>query len=641
MLQEAREKELVFSALGGLTWYLTQLKIERDLISLGNFSWYDPIRKASSLVLDGQSLINLEIFANTFDGGVDGTLFTMLNRCITPFGKRMLRQWVCHPLADAGKINARLDAVDALNADSTVMERFTASLTKLPDLERLISRIHAGRCKAQDFVKVLDGFEQIEYTMNLLGSFGAGEGVIGQLITSMPDLAGALKGWKDAFDRTKAKDDGLLVPEPGVETDFDESQEHISEILGQLKRLLGRCQKEYGNKLKFTDNGKEIYQMEVPINVKQVPKSWRQMSATKAVKRYYFPELEQLVQRLKEAQESHAQIVKQVAGRFYARFDKDYSTWLAAVKIICHLDCLISLAKASASLGEPSCRPIFVEDERSVLEFEELRHPTMLTSVTDFIPNDISLGGSSPNIDLLTGANAAGKSTILRMTCIAVILAQIGCYVPCSSARLTPVDRIMSRLGAHDNLFAGLSTFMVELSETKKILSEATPRSLVILDELGRGTSSYDGVAVAQAVLHHVATHVGCIGFFATHYHSLAGEFALHPEVAPKRMAIDVDEAERRVTFLYKLEAGVAEGSFGMHCAAMCGIPDKVVQAAEDAAKEWEHTGRLKVKAEQNEGQLPLGLLSDIAWAVRGGEEEEGGLQARGLEVLRRAIAAL
>src|SRR5256885_1277386 len=173
-------------------------------------------------------------------------------------------------------------------------------------------------------------------------------------------------------------------------------------------------------------------------------------------------------------------------------------------------------------------------------------------------------------------------------------MAQIGCYVPCISARLTPVDRIMSRLGANDNIFAAQSTFFVELSETKKILSEATTRSLVILDELGRGTSSYDGyvldlpsmwctpvllirantyqifrVAVAQAVLHHIATHVGCVGFFATHYHSLPTEFAGHPEIAPKRMQIHVDDDHRRVTFLYKLEDGIAEGSFGMHCAAM------------------------------------------------------------------------
>lgn len=221
-------------------------------------------------------------------------------------------------------------------------------------------------------------------------------------------------------------------------------------------------------------------------------------------------------------------------------------------------------------------------------------------------------------------------------------MAQIGCYVPCASARLTPVDRIMSRLGASDNIFGAQSTFFVELSETKKILSEATPRSLVILDELGRGTSSYDGVAVAQAVLHHVATHIGAMGFFATHYHSLAAEFEGHPEIAPRRMRIHVDEEDRRVTFLYKLEEGVAEGSFGMHCASMCGIPTKVVERAEVAAKQWEHTSRLKESVERKKGSgvIALGWWSDVAWILKGNgaTENHDSVSERGMDVLLKAI---
>lgn len=646
-LRQAREKELVMSAFGAMVQYLRVLKLDRDLITIGNFTWYDPIKKASSLVLDGQTLINMEIFANSTDGGSDGTLFQLLNRCITPFGKRTFKQWVCHPLVDAKKINARLDAVDALNADPSIRDQFSSQLVKMPDLERLISRIHAGNCKSQDFVRVLEGFEQIEYTMSLLTDSGSGEGVIGQLIKSMPDLGSLLEYWKTAFDRTKAKN-GILVPKAGVEEDFDNSQEFVEQLHSDLENLLKKVRRDLGSSaICYRDNGKEIYQLEVPIKVKNIPKNWDQMSATKQVKRYYFPELRSLIRKLQEAQETHSQIVKEVAGRFYERFDEHYATWLAAVKIVSQLDCLISLAKASASLGEPSCRPEFVDNERSVLEFEELRHPCLLSSVEDFIPNDVQLGGERPNIDLLTGANAAGKSTVLRMTCVAVIMAQIGCYLPCQSARLTPVDRIMSRLGANDNIFAAQSTFFVELSETKKILAEATPRSLVILDELGRGTSSYDGVAVAQAVLHHVATHIGALGFFATHYHSLAAEFENHPEISAKRMKIHVDDEERRITFLYKLEDGVAEGSFGMHCAAMCGIPDKVIERAEVAAKQWEHTSRLKEDLERRKGGgfIGLGWWSDVAWALKEptGEGEGDGnvVSDAGLEVLRKAIEAL
>lgn len=218
-------------------------------------------------------------------------------------------------------------------------------------------------------------------------------------------------------------------------------------------------------------------------------------------------------------------------------------------------------------------------------------------------------------------------------------MAQVGCMVPAKSARLTPVDRIMSRLGANDNIFAAQSTFFVELSETKKILSEATPRSLVILDELGRGTSSYDGVAVAQAVLHHVATHIGCVGFFATHYHSLATEFENHPEIRARRMQIHVDEAERRVTFLYRLEDGVAEGSFGMHCAAMCGISSRVIERAETAAREWEHTSRLKDSLDKAKTgcYIPLGFLSDLGCILGG----KGDVDAAGLDVLLRGIDTL
>jgi DNA mismatch repair protein MSH6 len=232
----------------------------------------------------------------------------------------------------------------------------------------------------------------------------------------MPDLVTPLEYWKTAFDRLKAKENGILVPEPGIEEDFDTSQETIDQLHRELDSLLKNVRRDLGSSaICYKDNGKEIYQLEVPIKVKNIPKNWDQMSATKQVKRYYFPELRVLIRKLQEAQETHGQIVKEVAGRFYARFDENYETWLKSVRIVSQLDCLISLAKASSSLGQPSCRQVVVTDERSILEFEELRHPCMLQNVKDFIPNDVKLGGETPNINLLTGANAAGKSSILRL----------------------------------------------------------------------------------------------------------------------------------------------------------------------------------------------------------------------------------
>lgn len=414
-LKEARDKNLLMSALGALIHYLRVLKLERTLLSQQHFQWYNPIHRNGTLILDGQTLINLEIFANTVNGGPQGTLFSLLNRCVTPFGKRLFRQWLCHPLCNITKINERLDAVELLNADRSIREQFSAEMTKLPDLERLVSRIHAGACKPEEFVKVLDGFEQIEYTMTLMSAFGGGNNMVDRLISSMPNLKEPLTFWQNAFDKKRARDEKLLIPERGIEEDFDHSIDNINRIKKELDALLAEQMDSLKcRKLKFTDVGKEIYQIEVPKTVK-VPKDWRQMSATAQVKRFYFRNLEELVRELQEAEETHSQVVKDVASSFFRRFDIDNETWLQATRVIAQLDCLISLAKASTSIGQPSCRPVFVDQERSVVEFDELRHPCMLNSVDDFIPNDIKLGGEGANINLLTGANAAGKSTVLRM----------------------------------------------------------------------------------------------------------------------------------------------------------------------------------------------------------------------------------
>lgn len=250
-----------------------------------------------------------------------------------------------------------------------------------------------------------------------------GEGMVERLISAMPDLKEPLNFWKTAFDHSKAREFKLLVPERGIEEDFDNSQDNIGEIESALESLLESKRKTLGGKssqINYKNIGKEVYQLEVPSAVK-VPKDWNMMSSAGIYKRYYFPELKGLIRQLQEAQETHGQIVKQVSSRFHARFDQDYSIWLQAVKVIAQLDCLISLAAASAALGESSCRPTFIDAERSVVEFEELRHPCMLPNVTDFIPNDVKLGGEAAHFNLLTGANAAGKSTILRMVCVLIL----------------------------------------------------------------------------------------------------------------------------------------------------------------------------------------------------------------------------
>ncbi|OBA16638.1 uncharacterized protein OGAPODRAFT_16222 [Ogataea polymorpha] len=624
-------KNVGFSAFGALLWYLKSLKLDTALISMGNIEQYDPYKTSfsdSCMRLDGVTLQNLEIFSNSFDQSDKGTLFKLLNRAVSPFGKRTFKSWVTHPLMSRKTIESRLDSVEILMRDGDLKHLLESKLGKLPDLERLLARIHSGNLKVKDFARCVTGFECIVSLVKILKStYSEGTqrlgGELGKILDSFPhELPECVSNWSNAFDRVLAVNDGILVPEPGVEPEFDESNLKIKELEKELERILSRYRREFKcQEMCYKDSGKEIYLIEVPSKaISRIPKDWQQMAATSKCKRYWSAEVKKLVRKLMEARELHKIIGESLQARMYGRFMNDYPIWSSAIKAVAQLDCILSLARASESLGTPSCRPEFIDSASAQIEFQELRHPCFIpggiTGTKDFIPNDISLGiDQKDHIGLLTGANAAGKSTVLRMTCVATIMAQIGCFVPAKSAKMTPVDTIMTRLGANDNIMQGKSTFYVELSETKKILESCTPRSLIILDELGRGGSSSDGFAIAEAVLHHIATHVQSIGFFATHYATLGNSFINHPRVKPLRMGIIVDENSRNITFLYKLESGRSSGSFGMHVAAMCGVPRSIVDNAEQAAEKWEHTSKLK-KRNLDADLVPLGFQSDVSWIL-------------------------
>lgn len=632
-------KKIGFSAFGGLLYYLQWLKLDESLLSMGNMKEYSPTKFKKSLVMDGVTLQNLEIFNNSFDGTDRGTLFRLFNKAITPMGKRMMRNWLMHPLLKKDEINGRLDTVEALLSDSNLKDVLGAAFAKLPDLERLLSRVHSTNLKVKDFDKTIQGFETIVDLLETLSSHEL-KGSLLKYVSSIPkSLLSDVKSWSSAFDRVKAVNEGVLIPQRGVEQDFDNSLDKIRQLEGELEDVLRTYKKQFRcSTIQYKDCGKEIYTIEVPVSVtKNIPSSWVQMAANKTAKRYYSDEVRVLARSMAEAKELHKVLEEQLKDRLCKKFDQSYATtWMPTVHIISSIDCLLALVRTSESLGQPSCRPQLVDEVdretgRSLngyLKFKSLRHPCFnlgTSSTKDFIPNDVELGKDCPQLGLLTGANAAGKSTVLRMTCIAVIMAQMGCYVPCESAILTPVDRIMTRLGANDNIMQGKSTFFVELSETKKILDLATNRSLLVLDELGRGGSSSDGFAIAESVLHHVATHIQSLGFFATHYASLAQSFAGHPQVRPLKMSILIDEEAKKVTFLYKLVDGKSEGSFGMHVASMCGISKEIVENAEKAAENMEHTSKMiKQKyaalnsTRHNTSPTPLGIESDFVRLVFG-----------------------
>ncbi|KAF8966381.1 DNA mismatch repair protein msh6 [Entomortierella lignicola] len=634
-LQSMIGNPAVMSALGGLVWYLRSLKLDKELLSFKNFHVYDPVRQASTLILDGQTLSNLEIFQNNNDGTEAGTVLRLLNRCVTPFGKRLFRRWLCHPLRSTSAISARLDAVEDLMRVSGFMELFEEKCTRFPDLERIVSRIHANSCKISEFLTVLSTFRSLMDTASQLNSFTTQfkSKKLESVLAELPDLTPFLDYFNKAFDQHIAATEGEVIPYPGFAEDYDANNGDFKQLDSEFAQHLDKAKRELKTtKVVYKDLGKEIYQIEVSNKV-SVPKSWKKMSGTSSVSRYYNPELILLVTRLQEARETKTAIMKELQGRLYAKFDENYKDWLKAVKIIAEIDCLGSLAKSSSALGWPSCRPEFVESEKSVLELEGLRHPCVIPGIaSDFIPNDTVLGGDTSNLILLTGPNMGGKSTLLRQTCVAIIMAQLGCYVPAEKCRLTTFDRIFTRIGANDNILAGQSTFMVELSETSKILAEATERSMVILDELGRGTSTFDGYAIAYSVLHELSTRIGCLGLFSTHYGTLTTEFVRDPNVALKHMACQVDQENREVTFLYKLIDGVCEKSYGMNVAHMAGVPRKIVDRAEEMAEAFELTQEAKrqeekriMRGKKNIGQ---GMIMDLAFLLsRVGKEDHGDME--------------
>ncbi|KAI8616461.1 muts domain V-domain-containing protein [Chytriomyces sp. MP71] len=608
-IKTSLESPLATSSLGGLFSYLRSLKLDKDLVSAKNFQIYDPMRQSGNLILDGQTLLNLEVFENTSDGTSNGTLFKLLNHCVSPSGKRLFKSWVCHPLQHASAINDRLDAVDDMIGLPDLQALLVTIMKKLPDLERIISRIHAGSCRVKDFVLVLHAFSEIFNMMtdieNSKYSFKSTR-LVNILCMSVPaKLKEELLFFNDAFDHSAGVNTTEIYANPGFDDVYDEMAAKLEGIEAELDKHRKDMEVLVGTKLTFRDSGKDLFQLEAPARVKKIPSSWIQLSKTQAVTRYYTPEIKRMLESFLEAREERDQALKQVRGRMFARFDENYQSWLAIVKNLAEVDCLLSLSFCRASMGGDLCRPEFITAEpgqNSVFEVEELRHPCIVSdSGKDFIPNDTKLGGGCANMILLTGPNMGGKSTLLRQTCIAVIMAQLGCYVPAKSCKLTPFERIFTRIGAHDNILAGQSTFMVELSETSKILREATPRSLVILDELGRGTSTFDGFAIAFSVLYHLLTNTCCLGLFSTHYGMLTKEFENNALVSLKHMSFVSDEEKHQVTFLYKLVAGACPKSFGMNVALMAGVDANIVDTAERVASDFEK--KLKMTRDQAAGK--------------------------------------
>lgn len=667
----------------------------------------------------------------------------------SPFGKRRLRQWLCTPLYRPEDIADRVAAVEELMPllDGPVAAA-KAALKGLPDVERLLARIHTlgskvaaqdhpdaqaimyemetyGKRKIADLLAALKAFRAIAAVRAAFhGAEGDGElheGLACPLLRRVlhegfPDLAPQLAFFASAFDAKQAEKDGRIKPAPGVDAAFDGALAAIKDIEGQLAEYLREQKKALRcDALAYWGTGKDRFQIEVPEAVSsRVPddftlKSRRKGSGkTGGVVRYWTPEVERLLAELVAAEERREAAVKDSLRRIFHRFDAHRAAWQAAVNCAAVLDCLIALATWSArGDGGGMCKPTILPpasaaaDGEPILHLEEARHPCMVVSqiaascsgagagagagddeggssgiasvvagAAMVIPNDLFMGrpqaaaGDASSADagagagmaedgidgygaaaapgapcvLVTGPNMGGKSTLLRQACLSVILAQLGAYVPASRMTLSPVDRIFTRVGASDRILAGQSTFYVELAETSAILHQATKASLVILDELGRGTSTFDGNAIAYAVTRHMVDVVGCRTLFATHYHTLTDDFAAHPGVALGHMGCLVEErpdGTSSVTFLYKYQDGACPKSYGLNVARLAHLPESVILRAKAKSEEFEAA----VEAAKR-GELRLASSPTAGASAGAGAGSSGGSEGIGADSDADAWAA-
>ncbi|KAG8663592.1 hypothetical protein MANES_01G227200v8 [Manihot esculenta] len=612
LVNKGENGSLALSALGGTLYYLKQAFLDETLLRFAKFeslpcSDFCNVAQKPYMILDAAAMENLEIFENNRNGGSSGTLYAQLNHCVTASGKRLLKTWLARPLYDLRSIEDRQDAVAGLRgANQPIALEFRKALSRLPDMERLLARIcasseasgrnankvilyeDAAKKQLQEFITALRGCELMAQACSSLCAIleNAESRQLHHLLTpgeGLPNVHSILKHFKEAFDWVEANNSGRIIPHEGVDVEYDSACKKVREIESSLTKHLKEQRKLLGEtSISYVTVGKEAYLLEVPEHLGgNIPRDYELRSSKKGFYRYWTSSIKKFLGELSQSESEKESTLKSILQRLIGRFCKHHDKWRQLVSATAELDVLISLAIASEFYEGPACRPIVLGCQSSEvprLSAKSLGHPILRSDSLGkgaFVPNDINIGGSvGASFVLLTGPNMGGKSTLLRQVCLAVILAQVGADVPAESFELSPVDRIFVRMGAKDHIMAGQSTFLTELSETALMLSSATRNSLVALDELGRGTSTSDGQAIAESVLEHFVHKVQCRGMFSTHYHRLAVDYKKDPKVSLCHMACQVGngiEELKEVTFLYKLTPGACPKSYGVNVARLAG----------------------------------------------------------------------
>jgi len=538
------------------------------------------------LVLDRATRTCLELVATQRDGRREGTLLESIDATLTAMGSRLVREWVLSPLSKVEAILYRQQAVEELVGAPFRREEIRELLDDVLDMERLVGRISTGRCNARDLAALSSSMKLAPPLRDKL------DGAYSKALGELRDDVDPLDDLTTRIDATLRDELPLTIREGGIVRDgFSDELDELRQIAGDAKSWMARFQAEESERsdipgLKIGFNSVFGYFIEVPRGqVDRVPEHYIRKQTIKTAERYITPELKEFETKVLKSEELGRDIEYRIFTELRDEVAAEVRRILDTARAIARLDVLAGLAQVAAD-HRYVAPAVDDSDEITVIEG---RHPVIERSPSceTFVPNDCRLDLDERRITILTGPNMAGKSTYIRQVALIALLAQIGSFVPAESARIGVVDRIFTRVGAGDDISRGESTFMVEMVEIANILNNASQRSLVILDEVGRGTSTFDGLALAWAIAEHLHELVGCRTLFATHYHQLTDLSARYSGIANKNVA--VREWGDEIVFLHKIVDGGTDRSYGIHVARLAGVPHEVIDRARAILVDLEH----------------------------------------------------
>jgi DNA mismatch repair protein MutS len=537
------------------------------------------------MALDGTARRTLELTETMRRGEEAGSLLKVLDHTITPMGKRLLRQWVSKPLLELGGIHQRQEQVACLVANGLARAATRSDLKKLHDLERLTNRVISGHASPRDLSSIRVTLDVLPSIQDLSKTI---QGPINSLLEKLSSCADVLDlVQKAVVDDPPPSISAIGIIRPGFSSELDQILESSQHARDWINNLESSERERTGIKtLKVGFNKVFGYYIEIThSNTSTVPADFIRKQTLVNAERYITPALKEYETLILNAEDRIHEVELRVFREVCAQISLSSAELLENARALAELDVLISLAEA-AVLNNYQCPEVV---EGNILDIRDGRHPVVEHTITDgrFIPND-TVFENEEIVRIITGPNMSGKSTFLRQTALIVLMAQMGSFVPAASARIGLVDRIFTRIGAQDEIHAGQSTFMVEMIETANILNHATARSLLILDEIGRGTSTYDGVSIAWAVIEFIHNHPGLRArtLFATHYHELTQMADLLPGVRNYNVA--VTESGGSVVFLHRIVPGGADRSYGIHVAQLAGLPRTLIQRASEILNQLE-----------------------------------------------------